>query len=101
MVIPILHFPFVQFLLGPERKGRGAAAGPVPLARKYKSTRTARGHTGAGNNIMGRQETTIFASLGGVRRCRGQAFFNKCLSTCNRMAAFSYMSRKQMERRRL
>jgi len=28
-----------------------------------------------GGNIMGRLETTIFASVGGVRRCKDQAFF--------------------------
>ena len=39
---------------------------------------------------MGRQEATVFASVGGVRRCGGWAFFDKRLSICNRMAAFSY-----------
>ena len=34
---------------------------------------------------MNRQRTTDFASVGGVRRCKSQAFFDKCLSTCNRM----------------
>lgn len=56
---------------------RGAAAGTLSLAWKYKSTRAERGRSGAGNNIMSRQKTTIFASLGGGRRCRGQAFFDK------------------------
>ena len=51
--------------------------------------------------VMSRQKMTIFAILGGVRRCGGQAFFDKLLSICNCIAAFSYMSRKQMERRRL
>ncbi|WP_207709438.1 hypothetical protein, partial [Pseudoflavonifractor sp. 60] len=45
----------------------------------------------AGHNSMSRQETTVFASLGGVRRCGGQAFFDKCLSTFCRMAASSYV----------
>ncbi len=40
---------------------------------------------------MSRQETTIFASLGGVRRCGGQAFFDKCLSLHSRMAASSHV----------
>ncbi|NBJ95370.1 hypothetical protein [Parablautia muri] len=40
---------------------------------------------------MSRQKMTIFAILGGVRRCGGQAFFDKCLSTCNCMAASSYL----------
>ncbi len=40
---------------------------------------------------MRRQETTIFATLGGVCRCVGQAFFIMCLSTSNRMAASSYI----------
>ena len=40
---------------------------------------------------MSRQETTVFASLGRVRRCGGQAFFDKCLSTFCRMAASSYV----------
>ena len=44
---------------------------------------------------MGRLETTIFASLGGVCRCEGQAFFDKLLSTCNRMAASSYVPPKR------
>ena len=39
---------------------------------------------------MGRQEVTVFAILGGVRRYGGQAFFDKCLSIRNRMAASSY-----------
>ena len=34
---------------------------------------------------------TIFAILGGVHRCGGQAFFDKCLSICNRMTASSYV----------
>jgi len=29
--------------------------------------------------------------VGRGRRCGGQAFFDKCLSTCNRMAASSYV----------
>ena len=41
--------------------------------------------------IVSRQETTIFANLGGVRRYGGQAFFDKCLSLHNRMAASSYV----------
>ena len=44
---------------------------------------------------MGRLETTVFATLGGVRRCDGQAFFDKLLSTCNRMAASSYVPPKR------
>ena len=48
-------------------------------------------HSGAGHNSMSRQETTVFASLGGVRRCGDQAFFDKCLSTFCRMAASSYV----------
>jgi len=39
---------------------------------------------------MDRLETTVFAPLGRSRRCGGRAFFDKCLSTCNRMAASSY-----------
>ena len=33
-------------------------------------------HSGAGSNTMNRQGTTIFATLSGVRRCKGQAFFD-------------------------
>ena len=44
---------------------------------------------------MGRLETTIFATLGEVRRCGGQAFFDKCLSIHNRMAASSYVPPKR------
>ena len=40
---------------------------------------------------MSRQKTTIFAYLGKGHRCRGQAFFDKCLSTFNCMAASSYV----------
>ena len=44
---------------------------------------------------MDRQKVTVFASVGGVRRCEGQAFFDKYLSIGlrhrNRMAASSYM----------
>ncbi|WP_251316494.1 hypothetical protein [Flintibacter muris] len=40
---------------------------------------------------MSRQKTTIFANLGGVHRYGSQAFFDKYLSTFNRMAASSYM----------
>ena len=40
---------------------------------------------------MSRQKMTIFAILGGVRRCGGQAFFDKCLSLHSRMAASSYV----------
>ena len=39
-------------------------------------------------NSMSRQKTTIFAYLGKGYRCQGQTFFDRCLSTCNRMAAF-------------
>jgi len=77
--------------LGAERRGWRTAAWPLSLARKYKSPRTAQGHSRAGNNIMSRQKTTIFASLGRGCRCGRQAFFDKCLSTFNRMAASSYM----------
>jgi len=77
MVIPILHFPFVQFFAGAERKGRGAAPGPGWSAWKYKGTRTVQDHSGASSNIMDRQEVTVFASVGGVRFCGGQAFFDK------------------------
>jgi hypothetical protein len=55
------------------RKGQ---AGIVKLAWKCKNPRTAQGHSGAGNNIMSRQETTIFASLGGTRRRGGRTFFD-------------------------
>ena len=48
---------------------------------KGKSTRTAQSHSGAANNIMGRQKVTVFASVGGVRRCGGQAFFDQWLSS--------------------
>ena len=41
---------------------------------------------------MGRQKTTIFATVGRGRCCGGQAFFDKCLSTCNRMAASSQIA---------
>ncbi len=64
--------------------------GPVSLAWKYKSTRTARGHSGAGYDII-KLKLTIFATLGGVRRCGGHAFFDKYLFLHNRMAAFSYV----------
>ncbi|MEZ3436857.1 hypothetical protein [Flintibacter muris] len=40
---------------------------------------------------MSRQGTTVFASLGGVRRCGGKTFFDKYLSTFCRMAASSYV----------
>ena len=40
---------------------------------------------------MSRQNTTIFANMGRGCRCGRQAFFDKCLSTFNRMAASSYM----------
>ncbi|MEY8262279.1 hypothetical protein AALA80_18360 [Oscillospiraceae bacterium 50-60] len=40
---------------------------------------------------MGCLETTIFAILDRVRRCGGQAFFDKCLSLHSRMAASSYV----------
>ena len=40
---------------------------------------------------MSRQKTTIFAYLGKGHRCRGQAFFDKCLSTFNCMAVSSYV----------
>ena len=43
---------------------------------------------------MCRQETTVFASLGGGHRCVGQAFFDKCLSIRNRMAASSLIAAK-------
>ncbi|WP_160638291.1 hypothetical protein [Pseudoflavonifractor sp. 60] len=46
---------------------------------------------------MSRQETTIFAKLGRVRRCGGQAFFDKCLSICNRMAASSCVPPKNIK----
>ena len=44
--------------------------------RKYKSARMVQYHLGDGDYNMSRQETTIFANLGGLRRCRGQAFFD-------------------------
>ena len=47
--------------------------------------------SGAGDNIIRCQKLTFFANLGEVRRCAGQAFFDKCLSICNRMAASSYV----------
>ena len=94
MVISIA-FSSVQNFAGSERRGRGAAPGPVSLARKCESTRTARGHLGAGNNIMSRQEMTFFASAGGVRRFGNQAFFDKYLPIDlrhrNRIAASSNM----------
>ena len=40
---------------------------------------------------MSRQKMTIFAILGGVRRCGGRALFDKCLSLHSRMAASSYV----------
>jgi len=40
---------------------------------------------------MSRQEVTVFAIQGGVCRYGGQAFFDKCLSLHNRIAASSYM----------
>ena len=42
---------------------------------------------------MSRQKTTIFAIMGSIRRHKRQAFFDKCLSICNRMAASSYCRR--------
>jgi len=47
-------------------------------------------HSGAGNDMIN-LKLTIFATLGGVRQCGGQAFFDKCPSTCNRIAASSYV----------
>jgi len=38
---------------------------------------------------MGRQKATVFAGVGGVRRCGVQAFFDKCLSLHKRMAVSS------------
>ena len=46
---------------------------------------------------MSRQGATIFASRGGMRRCGSQAFFDKCLSICNRMAASSCMPPAEMK----
>lgn len=40
---------------------------------------------------MDRLETTVFAPLGRSRRYGDQAFFDMCLSICNRMAASSYV----------
>ncbi len=44
---------------------------------------------------MSRQKSTVFTNLGGVRRCGGLAFFDKCLSLIlwhrNRIAASSYV----------
>ena len=48
-------------------------------------------HSGAGHNSMSRQKTTIFANMGRGCRCGRQAFFDMCLSICNRMAASSYV----------
>ena len=74
-----------------EQEGWAATPGPDRTARrKIKSARTAQGYSGAGGGRMDRLETTIFATLGEVRRCGGQAFFDKCLSIRNRMAASSY-----------
>lgn len=61
-------------LPGSERKGRGTAAEPDCPARTYKSTRMARGHSGAAGSIMSRQEATFFAILDRKCRRRGQAF---------------------------
>ena len=80
-LIRLVHiYPTISFrsdFLRSERKGRRAAPEQVSLARKYKSTRTVRGHSGADNNIMGCQKVTVFASVVGVRRCGDQAFFDK------------------------
>jgi hypothetical protein len=46
------------------------------LAWEYKSTRTAKSRSGAGYDMIN-LKLTIFATLGGVRRCEGQAFFDK------------------------
>ena len=73
-----------------EQEGWAATRGPDGAAhRKSKSARTAQGYSGVGGGNIDRLETTVFATLGGVRRCGGQAFFDKCLSSCNCMAASS------------
>jgi len=65
------------------------------LAWKYKSTRTAQGHSGAGGFAIKFPIITIFASLGRGRRCGDQAFFDKWTSIQflhrNRMTASSCM----------
>ncbi len=53
----------------------------------YKNARTAQGYT----DVAGRQDFTIFAVVDRVFHWRCQTFFDKYLSTFNRMAASSYM----------
>ena len=70
---------------------RGAAAGPVPLAWIYKNARMIQDHSGAEDNNMSRQKTTIFANLDRGGRYMGQTFFDKYLSSHNFIAAASYV----------
>ena len=71
-------------------RGRGAAAGLwtwCPEDPEQKHVRTAQGYT----DVPGRQDFTIFAVVDRVFHWRSQAFFDKCLSTFNCMAASSYV----------
>ena len=81
-LFPAVSCPYVSFVLcglpgkGPGRPLFDRLGQAIYSLPEYKSARMVQHHSDDKCDNVSRQETTIFTNLGGLRRCRGQAFFD-------------------------